>query len=306
MAQRRFYDEESDVTYYHIIARTTADRCDGQHYQLTDEMKSYLVKELKRFDQFYAIDLLAYCIMSTHLHLIIRRRKNALDGISCLDAAHSYQIFHKRERRIDARGKRCKRIRQRMNSISDYMGRFLQETSLVINYDNSWGGHLWRERFKSVLLADGKALSTCLKYVELNPVRAKMVKDPAVYRWSSWGERTAFGDWSLDSELPTGKEDKDKTERVKDTKHPYKRRIIESLRYFSKLSMDESSDQNIWDSYSYELRRLALCSSGTEAEMIALLSQASFEELLLPNPYLTKSHRLCLATKRRKSLTSPA
>ena len=99
-----------------------------------------MVKQLKRFDQFYEIDLLVYCIMSTHIHLIIRRRKHALDLLSNLDAANAYQKLHQRESRIDARGKKCKRIRLRMNSISDYMGRLLQETSLVINYDKHWGG----------------------------------------------------------------------------------------------------------------------------------------------------------------------
>lgn len=50
-------------------------------------------------------------------------------------------------------------------------------------------GRLWGDRFKSVLLqgVGCSAVWSCIKYVELNPVRAKIVDDPAEYRFSSWG-----------------------------------------------------------------------------------------------------------------------
>lgn len=56
-------------------------------------------------------------------------------------------------------------------------------------------GRLWGDRFKSVLL-QGKgcsALWSCIKYVELNPVRAKIVGDPAEYEFSSWGRYARTG-----------------------------------------------------------------------------------------------------------------
>jgi hypothetical protein len=51
-------------------------------------------------------------------------------------------------------------------------------------------GHLWAERFKNTLLGDAQAVWECCKYIEMNPVRAKMVKNPADYRFCS------FGAWS--------------------------------------------------------------------------------------------------------------
>ena len=36
-------------------------------------------------------------------------------------------------------------------------------------------------------MADSQALATCLKYIELNPVRAEIVDDPAEYRFSTYG-----------------------------------------------------------------------------------------------------------------------
>jgi hypothetical protein len=44
------------------------------------------------------------------------------------------------------------------------------------------------DRFKSVLVETGEALQTMAGYIDLNPVRAGIVKDPAMYAWSGYGE----------------------------------------------------------------------------------------------------------------------
>ena len=48
-------------------------------------------------------------------------------------------------------------------------------------------GHFFQDRFKSYLIQGGRYLLECGRYVELNPVRAGMVKSPCDYRWSSYG-----------------------------------------------------------------------------------------------------------------------
>jgi putative transposase len=47
-------------------------------------------------------------------------------------------------------------------------------------------GTLWEGRFKSSLVDSRRYLLTCYRYIELNPVRAAMVADPAAYPWSSY------------------------------------------------------------------------------------------------------------------------
>ncbi len=47
-------------------------------------------------------------------------------------------------------------------------------------------GHFWQDRFKSILISRDQYLLACGSYVELNPVRAGIVKDPRDYRWSSY------------------------------------------------------------------------------------------------------------------------
>jgi putative transposase len=48
-------------------------------------------------------------------------------------------------------------------------------------------GTLWDSRYKASLIQAESHLLACHRYIELNPVRAAMVSDPACYRWSSYG-----------------------------------------------------------------------------------------------------------------------
>jgi putative transposase len=47
-------------------------------------------------------------------------------------------------------------------------------------------GSLWEGRFKSSVVQAETYLLACMRYIELNPVRADMVADPGQYRWSSY------------------------------------------------------------------------------------------------------------------------
>lgn len=55
-------------------------------------------------------------------------------------------------------------------------------------FNSSYGrtGALWEGRYRATMLHDEKYWLTCLRYVELNPVRAGMVPSPELYRWSSF------------------------------------------------------------------------------------------------------------------------
>ena len=55
-----------------------------------------------------------------------------------------------------------------------------------INKKRNWTGTLWEGRFKSCLIFDQSYFLTCMRYIELNPVRAGMVNHPRDYPWSSY------------------------------------------------------------------------------------------------------------------------
>ena len=54
------------------------------------------------------------------------------------------------------------------------------------NYTYDRTGTLWEGRYKATLIDSERYLLTCMRYIELNPVRAGMVKHPGGYPWSSY------------------------------------------------------------------------------------------------------------------------
>jgi putative transposase len=52
---------------------------------------------------------------------------------------------------------------------------------------NNHIGHFWQDRYKSIIISKDEYLLACGSYVELNPVRARIVEDPKDYKWSSYG-----------------------------------------------------------------------------------------------------------------------
>jgi len=55
-----------------------------------------------------------------------------------------------------------------------------------INYQYRRTGTLWEGRYKASLVDSENYLLTCMRYIELNPVRAGMIELPGEYRWSSY------------------------------------------------------------------------------------------------------------------------
>jgi len=56
-----------------------------------------------------------------------------------------------------------------------------------INKTYGRNGSLWEGRYKSTIIQSQTYLLACQRYIEMNPVRAGMVDNPAEYRWSSYG-----------------------------------------------------------------------------------------------------------------------
>jgi putative transposase len=63
-------------------------------------------------------------------------------------------------------------------------------------------GTLWDSRYKSSLIQAETYLLGCMRYIELNPVRAAMVEDPAHYRWTSYRANGLGRDDALASPHP--------------------------------------------------------------------------------------------------------
>jgi hypothetical protein len=80
-------------------------------------------------------------------------------------------------------------LRRRMGDVSPFMKLLKQRYSISYNQRHTRTGTLWEGRYISILVeGESRALSTIAAYIDLNPVRAGIVKDPAYYRWSGYGE----------------------------------------------------------------------------------------------------------------------
>ncbi|MCL5281612.1 MAG: transposase [Planctomycetes bacterium] len=124
-----------------------------------DEDRRVYLELLQEQAQEYGLEVLAYCLMANHVHLVA--------------------IPHEEEALAQAVGRTHFRYTQ-------YINRFHRRS-----------GHLWQGRFCSCAL-DGRHLWPALKYVELNPVRAKLCRRAWQYPWSSAALHT---DEKAESEL---------------------------------------------------------------------------------------------------------
>ena len=92
------------------------------------------------------VEIWAYCLMPNHVHLIA--------------------------------------VPQSADGLRRAIGEAHRRYTRMVNSREGWRGHLWQGRFASFVL-DKPYLLTAARYVELNPVRAGLVRVPSRYRWSS-------------------------------------------------------------------------------------------------------------------------
>ena len=75
-------------------------------------------------------------------------------------------------------------VPEKEDSLAKTVGSTHLNYTRMINFREKWRGYLWQGRFSSYVL-DERYLLAVVKYILLNPVMAKMVKDPWNYKWSS-------------------------------------------------------------------------------------------------------------------------
>ena len=115
---------------------------------VSDEDYYFYLEKLHNACKKHNCDLHAYVLMTNHVHLLMT--PHTKEGISKV-----------------------------MQSIGRYYVQYFNNT-----YDRT--GTLWEGRYKATLIDSEAYLLICGRYIELNPVRAKMVSHPSEYPWSSY------------------------------------------------------------------------------------------------------------------------
>jgi REP element-mobilizing transposase RayT len=186
---------------YHVVSRINE-----QRYYLGDEQKAAFLGLLQRAAVFSGVELLTFCLMDNHFHLLIRvperveiDDKELLRRLKTLYRENEYKEllveYHQGEK--DKTGAALNAFRnrylRRMYDLSQFMSTLKQRFSIWYNHRNERHGPLWDGRFRSVLVQSSsdelgtRALSTMAAYIELNPVRAGLVDDPSDYAWCGYG-----------------------------------------------------------------------------------------------------------------------
>ena len=113
-----------------------------------DNDYQYYLELIDRFKSELPFDLYHYCLMPNHVHLLVRTKK-----------AEDFSLFMKKI-----------------------------NLAYFHHYRKSynWIGHFWQNRFKSQPIGKDKYFIQCGKYIELNSVRANLVKNPQDYQFSSY------------------------------------------------------------------------------------------------------------------------
>lgn len=112
-------------------------------FAATEDFERYLA-DLRELKETFGIRLYAYCLMTNHVHLLLGPRESPA-------ALGSF---------MKALAGRTTRYRNRLERRS---------------------GTLWESRYKSSLVQADSYLLACCRYIELNPVRARMVPSPQSY-----------------------------------------------------------------------------------------------------------------------------
>jgi len=113
-----------------------------------DDDYRYYLDNLITFKKEFGCKVYAYCLMTNHVHLVVDPGE-----------------------RLDAIGLLMKRVAGRQTR--------------YVNKLEKRSGSLWEGRYKSSIVSTKEYLPACCRYIELNPLRAAMVEDPSVYKWSS-------------------------------------------------------------------------------------------------------------------------
>lgn len=115
-----------------------------------EDFQRYL-SDMGELKEAFHIKLYAWCLMTNHVHLLV-----------CPESAAGLGQFMK------SLAARATRYRNRLEGRS---------------------GTLWEGRYKSSIVDSEAYLLACCRYIELNPVRARMVAHAQDYPWSSFGSR---------------------------------------------------------------------------------------------------------------------
>ncbi len=193
---------------YHLVSRIA-----HRAFFLTDEERTRFVDRLWRVARFSGVEILSYCIMSNHFHLLVYvpeppslSDEDLLSRIEALYSGERLSAILREWERIAQSGDESGRIRfrqrflRRMHDISAFMKTLKQNSTVSYNSRRAHVGTMWEARFRArEYLPDERcALMNVAAYIDRNPVKAKMSSWPDGYEWCGFAAACRGDERSID------------------------------------------------------------------------------------------------------------
>ncbi|MFT7222423.1 MAG: REP element-mobilizing transposase RayT [Candidatus Azotimanducaceae bacterium] len=197
--------------HYHLVSRCVRrswlcgkDSQSGKNYE---HRKTWLEKRMFHLAQCFAVAIDAFAIMSDHFHLVVYfdpqdsyRWEDEEVADRWLSAFPPYAVAKSPEDEQEivsvhraillAMPERLLHARQTLGSLSMFMKNLKQPIAHRANKEDQCAGHFFEGRFYSGALLNESAVIAAMAYVDLNPVRARIVSDIDAYQAASGGHRS--------------------------------------------------------------------------------------------------------------------
>jgi REP element-mobilizing transposase RayT len=171
-------------TIYHVVSRTAL-----PGLPITSQDKEYLLSLIQKLSALYCTDILGFCIMGNHFHLVCRMYP--APEVSDKEIQRRCKAYYGEDQMIA--GEHLESYRERLTSLGAFIKDIKQGFTRYYNRRTGRKGFFWGERFKSVIVEEGKTLVNLLAYVDLNPIRAGILEKPEEYKWCSLGYHLQTG-----------------------------------------------------------------------------------------------------------------
>ncbi|WP_083912955.1 transposase [Rubritalea marina] len=185
---------------YHCVTRAV-----WREFVFDDHGREFFVQLMRKYEAFGDLKVLAYCIMSNHIHVMVYVPPGKADEISDhqflkqLSHLYSQDLIDDMQQRlataraipdVEKRDAAVRGIREpytrRMWNLSEFMRSIKQGYSRWFNKEQGKEGALWQGRFTSVQVQGGWHARFIAAYIDLNPLRAGIVKEPLDFRWCGY------------------------------------------------------------------------------------------------------------------------
>jgi hypothetical protein len=185
MARRPRLTAPWDDSFYHVYNRVNGSL--GWRPFVAPAARQLFFQLLDQLLEVYCVELVVYCLMGSHFHLIVmvpkrfRLCREELEGRAVL-------LWPRPKDRPQTEDD-WQRFEHRLFDLSAFMKDLQSRLTRGINRLTSRRGPLWDGRFKSTVLGP-EALLTCVHYVECNPVFAGLASEAENWAWGSAWTRT--------------------------------------------------------------------------------------------------------------------